>query len=368
MIYPVGDPLDFQQPAPGEVRGFQLSRGVKLRRRDRHEGLDLANRGQGGQVRAVAPGLVVCTRTGHSGGWGNMVVLAHRLPGGDLLFSLFAHLMPGSIAVREGEIVALGQPLGRIGQTGHASGPHLHLEFRTLKGSFDRLGEPLARAWEDASIVDPFRIFAAMMPRNTGTFLPSFDAADPLRELVGRGVFAPTALDRADDPLTRGDLYRIALAGLSDPGQVLPRRWTSVREKLISRARKAPSPARELLTAARLPRRETDADRPAGLSETVAVLRAIEGSASAPSGLSTGHDGLVAAFPHALPALDPAGLVVPADPLPRGFVGPPSVTRRQAGYLWAYLGGDGIPASASAPAPAPAASSTPVGSVAASRE
>ncbi len=339
MIYPVGDPLDFQRPGPGELRGFQLSRGVKLHRRGRHEGLDLANKGQGSQVRAVAPGLVVCTRTGHAGGWGNMVVLAHRLPGGDVLFSLFAHLMPGSIAVREGEIVALGQPLGRIGQTGHARGPHLHLEFRTLKGSLDRLSDPLARAWEGASIVDPFRIFAAMLPRSGDILLPPAPSLDPLRELVGRGAFAPTALERGDEALTRGELYRIALASLTDPGQAVPRRWASVRERLISRARKAPSPAREAFTAVRLPRRESDAARPAGLTETIEVLRALEGAGvTVPS---TGRDGLVAAFPHALPALDPSTLIVSAGPLPRGFVGPPAVSRRQAGLLWAYLSAGG---------------------------
>ena len=103
MVYPVGDPLDYQRPAPGVNLG---------RRGDRHEGLDLANRTQGAEVRAVAPGLVICTRHDYGSGWGNMVVLAHRLPGGDIMFSLFAHLLPGSIRVEDGQIVALGQPLG----------------------------------------------------------------------------------------------------------------------------------------------------------------------------------------------------------------------------------------------------------------
>ena len=89
MVYPVGDPQNFQLPAPGEERGFAISRGLRGGR-DRHEGVDLSNRERGGTVRAVAPGLVVCTRTSHGGGWGNMVVLAHRLPGGEGLCHLGA--------------------------------------------------------------------------------------------------------------------------------------------------------------------------------------------------------------------------------------------------------------------------------------
>src|SRR5207253_3072788 len=81
------------------------------------------------------------------------------------LFSLFAQMLPGSIRVKEGQIVALGQPLGKVGSTGHATGPHLHLEFRSLAGSLDKLRTPLAQAWERASIVDPLRIFASLRPK-----------------------------------------------------------------------------------------------------------------------------------------------------------------------------------------------------------
>src|SRR5205085_2087761 len=70
MVYPVGDPLDYQRAAPGEARGFAVTRGIEGgRHHARHEGVDLSNRAKGGQVRAVAAGLVVATRHGHDGGW-----------------------------------------------------------------------------------------------------------------------------------------------------------------------------------------------------------------------------------------------------------------------------------------------------------
>src|SRR5262245_3588558 len=241
MVYPVGDPLDFGRPAPGEVNGFNLSRGIQTRG-DRHEGLDLSNRSSGGEVRAIAPGLVVTTRTGWSGGWGNMVVLAHRMPGGDLLFSLFAHLLPGSIAVREGEVVALGQPLGRIGSTGHASGPHLHLEFREVADTRKLLEQPLAQAWMKATIVDPLRMLSMMMPRgDANPLLAALPAAtrvgsssDPLLCFVQRGALAQSALDHADEALTRGELYRIACAALARPGVRPAARWSRLRPQVAA--------------------------------------------------------------------------------------------------------------------------------------
>lgn len=53
---------------------------------------------------------------------GNYVVLDHR--NGE--YSLFAHLIPGSIRVRPGQVVGMGHELGRCGNSGHTTMPHLH--------------------------------------------------------------------------------------------------------------------------------------------------------------------------------------------------------------------------------------------------
>ncbi|MCA9566630.1 MAG: urea transporter [Myxococcales bacterium] len=58
--------------------------------------------------------------------WGNVVVLYHA-PG---LYSLVAHLAPGSIEVHEGQRVRQGDPLGRCGSSGRSPRPHLHFQLQ----------------------------------------------------------------------------------------------------------------------------------------------------------------------------------------------------------------------------------------------
>lgn len=57
---------------------------------------------------------------------GKTVVIEH-LPG---TYTIYMHL--DSMAVAEGDIVARGAPIGTVGMTGLATGPHLHWEFRVM--------------------------------------------------------------------------------------------------------------------------------------------------------------------------------------------------------------------------------------------
>lgn len=52
----------------------------------------------------------------------NFVTLDH----GGALFSHYGHLAPGGVLVHDGEHVHRGQVIGRSGNTGYTSGPHLH--------------------------------------------------------------------------------------------------------------------------------------------------------------------------------------------------------------------------------------------------
>lgn len=84
-----------------------------------HSGTDIAA-GAGAQVVAPADGVVVLAPPPGFSLEGNLVILDHGMG----LSSAFLHL--SSASVRPGDRVRQGQPIGRVGMTGRATGPHLH--------------------------------------------------------------------------------------------------------------------------------------------------------------------------------------------------------------------------------------------------
>jgi murein DD-endopeptidase MepM/ murein hydrolase activator NlpD len=61
---------------------------------------------------------------GAKGGYGNVVILRHH----GQYATVYAHL--SRVNVRRGQRVAQNDTIGAVGQTGWATGPHLHYEFR----------------------------------------------------------------------------------------------------------------------------------------------------------------------------------------------------------------------------------------------
>ena len=86
-----------------------------------HPGVDI-DAPWGTPVRAAGDGDVAGTTLG--AGYGRGVVIDH----GHDLVTLYGHL--SSVAVLPGQHVTRGQVIGYVGQTGRATGPHLHYEVR----------------------------------------------------------------------------------------------------------------------------------------------------------------------------------------------------------------------------------------------
>jgi murein DD-endopeptidase MepM/ murein hydrolase activator NlpD len=110
----------FRAPVEGgrATGGFGLRRVINKQPRSPHTGYDWAAP-RGTAVSAVNAGLVALV--GEHFFAGRLVVLDH----GFGLFTLYFHL--DETRVTAGERVQGGQPIGTVGATGRATGPHLHL-------------------------------------------------------------------------------------------------------------------------------------------------------------------------------------------------------------------------------------------------
>jgi len=88
-----------------------------------HTGVDYAAP-TGTRIRATGDGVIEFT--GVKGGYGNAVIVRH----GGQNTTLYGHLSRFAPGIRTGARVAQGEAIGAVGQTGWATGPHVHYEFR----------------------------------------------------------------------------------------------------------------------------------------------------------------------------------------------------------------------------------------------
>lgn len=132
--------------APIEVSAFGMRWSDARAAWKMHTGIDLIVT-EGTPVLAAAAGRVLLVD--EVSGYGLTVLVDH----GQGWQTLYAHLF--EIAVQPGDQVQRGQPLGRVGDSGRASTPHLHFEIRQRRG--DRLvaldPAPLLRPREPGAIV-----------------------------------------------------------------------------------------------------------------------------------------------------------------------------------------------------------------------
>ena len=77
------------------------------------------------------------------------VVGNHVIVRCDDVFAAFAHMTTGSVAVRVGQMVRVGDVLGSVGHTGNSTAPHLHFQLMDGQDPLVAKGVPCAfRAYE----------------------------------------------------------------------------------------------------------------------------------------------------------------------------------------------------------------------------
>ena len=111
-------PLEFSRI----TSGFGMRRHPVFQQWRAHQGVDYGAP-VGTRVRATGDG--VAAFAGRRNGYGNLIVLKHH--GGYSTY--YAHLRSFARGLRAGTRVAQGEVIGYVGQTGWATGSHLHYEF-----------------------------------------------------------------------------------------------------------------------------------------------------------------------------------------------------------------------------------------------
>ena len=113
-------PLDYLKISSG----FSTHRKHPILNRIRaHKGVDYAAR-TGTPVKSAGDGEV--SFLGNQGGYGQMLIIKH----GEHYETVYAHLSDFKDGLESGDTVKQGEVIGYVGQSGLATGPHLHYEFR----------------------------------------------------------------------------------------------------------------------------------------------------------------------------------------------------------------------------------------------
>lgn len=112
-------PLEFSRV----TSGFAMRFHPILQQWRAHKGVDYGAP-TGTKVRATGDGIV--DFAGRQGGYGNLLVIKHS----GNYSTAYGHLQGFAPGIRKGARVSQGDTIAYVGQTGWATGPHLHYEFR----------------------------------------------------------------------------------------------------------------------------------------------------------------------------------------------------------------------------------------------
>ena len=107
----------------GDEFGFRDCAGCS----SNHGGQDF-NPGVGAPIQSIADGVVRYAEDGE-GSLGVHMIIDHMIDG-ELVSSVYAHMIHGSMLFKAGDAITVGQVIGKVGNTGMSTGPHLHFEIR----------------------------------------------------------------------------------------------------------------------------------------------------------------------------------------------------------------------------------------------
>ena len=165
-----------------------------------HNGVDIWQAKNPTPLRACFDGKVVGVSTSTDpNGAGNKVVVQSTALGKKITWTYF-HMVKGSIKVKVGQVIEAGTVVGNMGDTGFATGKHLHWEIWDghLKS------QPMAGFATGKGFKDPMKFMAKVLapkPEPVAEIAPATPVTPVEAPLV---VEAPVTAPKAFEPLKKG--------------------------------------------------------------------------------------------------------------------------------------------------------------------
>jgi hypothetical protein len=126
--------------------------------------------------------------------WGNIVIIAHKLPTGEVIYTQYAHLERIDAAVVAGAVVTRRQPIGTIGKGAANYSAHLHFEVRKvtagagnwpvdaqiIKSQYFNPTSRTNNTWNEPGFIESHRDLSGGTCSDTGEPNNSFSQAYPI--------------------------------------------------------------------------------------------------------------------------------------------------------------------------------------------
>ena len=148
----------------------------------------------------IAAGEATITFIGRKGGYGKAIILEHN----PRVHTLYAHLSKYEPQLQVGDKVVTGQIIGYVGQTGRATGPHLHYEIQI-----------------DDTPIDPLLAQVPLTtPINDEALLPFFAATQGLINQLNAVSLSPMRL--AENNLFSPRTSRVPITSILEQNSLQP--------------------------------------------------------------------------------------------------------------------------------------------------
>ena len=212
---------------------FKLTSGFGPRGNSFHQGIDLAA-SEGTDIFAAMDGTVAAA--GPASGFGQWIVVDSQTPTGKVS-TVYGHMYPDGVLVRQGESVKEGQHIANIGNNGQSTGPHLHFEW--WKGGRLSQGQAVDPSFvldKPKPPADPSvaRQISAAADCQTGALTPGSVPPEFVPWLLKAGALCPgitppllAAQLEAENGFRHGANAPVSSTGAQGPAQFMPGTWAT---------------------------------------------------------------------------------------------------------------------------------------------